>query len=199
MYLNTFTELEAYEERPGAAYGGALFEREAGVDADWPEGEGKRIYAYLQPAMPGFADVLRQLRQSPWRILLAAPGVKTPAQPQGNLRITGELVSLAKVLPQCDAVLSYGGHGMVAAALQAGKPLAMLPGNLEQLLTARRVVQMGAGALPPAEGNGSVESLLERVLQPAAGQAARRFADKYRTYDPHRRAGEIALELGELL
>ena len=58
---------------------------------------------------------------------------------------------------------------------------------------------MGAGALPPAERNGSVESLLERVLQPAAGQAARRFADKYRTYDPHRRVGEIALELDGLL
>ena len=199
VYLNTFTELEAYEERPGAAYGGALFEREAGVDADWPEGEGKRIYAYLQPAMPGFADVLRQLRQSPWRILLAAPGVKTPAQLQGNLRITGELVSLAKVLPRCDAVLSYSGHGMAAAALLAGKPLAMLHGNLEQLLTARRVVHMGGGVMPDAEGRGSIDSLIERALKPAAGQAARRFADKYRAYDPRRRIGEIALELGVLL
>lgn len=198
VYLNTFAELDVYEKRPGAVYGGLLAGSDAGAAPDWPDGAAPRIFAYLQPAMPGFAALVQRLRESALRIVLVAPGVKAPARP-GNVRICGDLASLGVMLPRCDAVLSYGGHGMVAAALLAGKPLALLPGNLEQLLTARRVVQMGAGVLPPAAENEPLERLLERALQPAAQQAARRFADRYRGFDPARRAADIAVELCKLL
>ncbi|MDP3716059.1 MAG: glycosyltransferase, partial [Burkholderiales bacterium] len=46
---------------------------------------------------------------------------------------------------ECDAVVCHSGLGTVTATLRAGKPLLLLPAQLEQYLLARNVEKLGAG------------------------------------------------------
>ncbi|WP_181243157.1 glycosyltransferase [Glaciihabitans tibetensis] len=50
-----------------------------------------------------------------------------------------------EVLPQCDAIVTHGGHGTVMKALAAGVPLVILPHGRDQADNATRVVERGAG------------------------------------------------------
>lgn len=191
VYLNSFAELDAYAPRDGMHYGGVLPGASGGVRAQWPSGN-RRIFAYLQTGTPRCAELLDQLRQAPWAVLAAVPGARS--RESGNLRVAGSMLALEQVLPECDAVLSYGGHGLVAESLLAGKPLALVPGNLEQLLTARQVARLGAGVLAP---DANVCDLIERALDSTVAAAAQRFAVRYSGHDAHARAVEIADQLLE--
>ena len=67
------------------------------------------------------------------------------------------------------------------AFLLAGKPVVMLPGHLEQLLQALRIVQLGAGLLiDPNWPSTELPTLLKKVLtEPSFAANARAFAQKY--------------------
>jgi hypothetical protein len=56
-------------------------------------------------------------------------------------------VHLPEVLTRCDAIVHHGGSGTTMAALAAGLPTAIVPGDSEQENTARRLAALGAGAL----------------------------------------------------
>jgi len=59
-------------------------------------------------------------------------------------------LSLAALLPRCDAVVCHGGAGTTLAALSAGLPLVLLPRGADQFPTAAGVHSVGAGlALRP--------------------------------------------------
>jgi UDP:flavonoid glycosyltransferase YjiC (YdhE family) len=102
-----------------------------------------------------------------------------------NLRFAAAPVDLNATARDADALVTYASVATTTAFLLAGKPVLMLPGHLEQFLTAQRVVEMGAGVLqhpeqPPTE----LAALLARVLHdPVPRDNARAFARKYAQFD----------------
>ncbi len=95
-------------------------------------------------------------------------------------------MSVSHLLPQCDFVVCHGSHQMTAQALLAGKPVLLLPTQLEQFLIMRRVVRqgMGLGVEPQSAAPDFGAALRKLVDDHRFAQAAREFSARYRNHDP---------------
>lgn len=77
-------------------------------------------------------------------------------------------------------LICHGGAGLVAEALQAGRPVLILPQTYEQWLLGQRVEALGAGIL--VNGPNEFERLevaLKDIRDPSYAEAAQAFAAKY--------------------
>ena len=171
-FLLTWPQLDPYghgpEGRPGGDYWGPLPVSVQGVPALWPDGDGPALLAYLKGDYAALEPVLQQLAKAPCRTLAHVVGLNAVLRQRWSgqrLRFATEPVQMSDALSQAAAVLCHGGAGTVAAALQAGRPLLLLPMHGEQAATARRVQAAGPGAcLRPNEVPVKLKSTLTRLL-----------------------------------
>jgi UDP:flavonoid glycosyltransferase YjiC (YdhE family) len=78
-------------------------------------------------------------------------------------------------------VICHASHQMTAQALLAGKPVLLLPTQLEQFLIMRRLVRYGAGlGIAPEVPNADYPSALKALADnPEYAAKAREFAERY--------------------
>ncbi len=174
LFLLSWPELDPYgAQRPAGSCLGPLPPSGVGAAPDWPAGDGPRWLAYLKPEHPALARVLQALAAAPLRTLVA--GARLPAALReglpANLRIVDGPLAMDAALAQADAVACHAGAGTVAAALQAGRPLLLLPMQAEQAETARRVQRLGAGlALPASADAGPLAAAVRALSAPQSPQ-----------------------------
>jgi UDP:flavonoid glycosyltransferase YjiC (YdhE family) len=85
--------------------------------------------------------------------------------------VAAGFVSHDVLLPDCDAVICNGGHGIVARALSHGVPLVVMPGHGDQQENGYRVARAGAGVVVKRRKLDMLPRALRQVL------TDRRFAD----------------------
>jgi UDP:flavonoid glycosyltransferase YjiC (YdhE family) len=180
--LFTCKELDGYgAQRPSAEYLGPLCLKSGAAPA-WPKGEGKRIFAYIRPfrTLPAMLEALRQSGQP---TLIHSPELAPELHARyegGNMHFSAEPVDVMRVAQECDLTILHGGHSVLALMLLAGKPLLVLPLHLEMLINASSVLKLGAGLAAPQLKPEGMQQKLQRLLEePAFGEAARRFAERY--------------------
>ncbi len=182
--LLSFAELDHYPHRENTEYLGTALSVAGGVTPIWPEGDGKKLFAYLKPKYVHTEKVLAQLASSGARVLIYAGGlpqamVARYASPR--LKFSEAPFNIIAASQQCDAAVCHAGHGTVSAMLLAGKPVLLLPIQLEQFLLSKRVVALGAGLL--VDPNTFDQDFAGKLRQLLAGESlaehARAFATKY--------------------
>jgi UDP:flavonoid glycosyltransferase YjiC (YdhE family) len=90
-------------------------------------------------------------------------------------------VDLKRAATEAELVICHSGHGTISAALLAGKPLMLLPLNMEQRMLSLRVTELGAGLAAPALApEGMREKFQWLMAEPAFTAAAKDFAERYR-------------------
>ncbi|MGE0388426.1 MAG: glycosyltransferase [Gammaproteobacteria bacterium] len=186
--LLTYPELDIYPERGPAEYYGITRSFEGSSVPAWPEGRGPRVFGYLYNYFAGLDPLLVALERAQARTLLLCRGAHPDLVRKhagSSVRILNEPMTVSRLLPHADLVVCHGSHQMTAQSLLAGKPLLMLPTQLEQFLIMRRVVRFGAGlgidsAVPDADYGAAISTL------GAEGHTARArvFAARYATHDP---------------
>lgn len=182
-----FAELDYYQGRGAAEFSGPLFALGQGAPADWPPGEGPRVFAYLKAGYAALDRVLVALRDAPVRVLAHVPGASPDTLRRftsATLRFSEAPVDIEAARTQCDIAVCHGGQGTIAAMLLSGKPLLLLPMHMEQGMGAHRLDALGVALTAAPEGAAQVGRLLKRLFaEPGFGQAARAFAATHAGYD----------------
>ena len=163
-------ELDVYGPRSEESYVGAINNISHGQEPQWPGTRKTRIFAYLKAHYAKFDQVLSALSRADASVLIFAQGVarQQVQRYQGaNLAFSTSPVLMSAARAQCDLAVCHAG-GTVDVMLSAGKPLLLLPMQMEQSMTCKRVENAGCGLSytldqPPA----MLEKLLTKLLTSA--------------------------------
>jgi len=180
--LQTYPELEMYPERGQSEYFGVVPAKGRPM-LEWPQGR-PRILAYLYPYYEYLETLVEAISQ------LAGAAIVVCLGPIDDLRRTHESKSLVftdrlldfpQMASQADVVICHGSHQATAEALLASKPMLLLPTQVEQFLTARRVVKQGAAlGIMPAVSNPDFSTALRTLLRETSFAAhALEFSKRY--------------------
>lgn len=186
--LLTYPELDIYPDRGAAEYFGIVPTGEQGAYPVWPAASGPRVFAYLYSYYVGLPSLLAAIADLDVPALVFCRGIDTALREKyrnSPIAFSDAPMSVAQVLPQADIVICHASHQMTAQALLAGKPLLLLPTQVEQMLISRRVERIGAGvAVAPVSAQTDF-ALPLAILAEGKGHAdcARAFAGRYGRLD----------------
>lgn len=190
--LQTYPELEMYPERGLAEYFG-IVPVVGGPRIEWPAGR-PRTLAYVYADYKHLDALLDALARSDGAGIVVCAGLDEPrkhAHASQRLVFSDALVDFQAMAESADVVVCHGSHQTTAEALLVGRPLLLLPTQLEQFLTTRRVVRYGAGLgiLQEAAEPDFSTALATLLRDDRFAQHAENFAARYRA---HRRDTALA-------
>jgi UDP:flavonoid glycosyltransferase YjiC (YdhE family) len=111
--------------------------------------------------------------------------------------VAAGFVSHDAFLPECDAVICNGGHGIVARALSHGVPLVVVPGHGDQQENGYRVARAGAGVVVKRRKLSTLPRATRLVLSDRRFAAsAGRISGEAASLDGPARAAELVESLG---
>ena len=169
-----FPELSHYPQQELQPWIGPIYQDSTAERPDWPNHNGDRVFAYLNPAHPHFGALLQAVTLRRLPTVLHAPGLTLPVFGAIAREIGGgvpESVSLQQspvclktALTECDVVVCHG-VGTLSAALAAGKRVLHLPSHLEQDMVFHRVAvgKLGTG-VPRLASSARVGAALDDLL-----------------------------------
>jgi UDP:flavonoid glycosyltransferase YjiC (YdhE family) len=200
LMLLTYPELDIYPERGPSDYYGITDSGEGSAVPEWPRGSGPRLFAYLYSYFGGLDPLLTAIAALGNPALVFCRGIDAKLKEKfaaSSIHFSADAMAVSRLLPEADAVVCHASHQMTAQALLAGKPVLLLPTQLEQFLIMRRVVRYGAGLgiapeVPKADFTSALKSLAENA---GYGAKAREFAARYAG---HSRDAALATMVGRI-
>jgi UDP:flavonoid glycosyltransferase YjiC (YdhE family) len=153
--VGTFPQLEYPREWPAhVRVTGPLFFELPGEEIEMPEGDGPLVLIAPSTAQDPECELLRValagLADEPVRVLATTNRHRPerPVEVPPNAKLVDWLL-YSQAMPAADVVICHGGHGTVARALAAGKPLLVCPSVGDMGENAARVAWAGSGLSIP--------------------------------------------------
>ena len=181
--LCTLEELDPYKERKNGNYYGSWM-NPGGQKPLWPEGEEKKIFAYLKPfpTLPSLLSTLIELKApSIVYINRIDDKLKRRFSSSPTLKFAGKPQDMSTIAAQCDFAILNATLNTTINLLLAGKPALHLPLYLEHWLTGHYVANLGAGineqTLKPDEMAKKLDML---ITSDSYTKAAQEFSKRYK-------------------
>lgn len=195
--LVTWPELDHYGRGKSDEFVGPLptaAPADGDVNVDWPAGH-MRATGYLQPDYPYLAAVLSALERSGISSIVAIPNGHLWAQQFNSrtLRVLTKRARFDQLLSDADFVTCHGSHNLVVETLQLGKPLLLLPQQIEQAMLARRIQEADLGMCLSPTQHEDLPATLDLMKVGKCKESSRNFAVSKRGYDISRATREIAM------
>ncbi|MFS8095908.1 glycosyltransferase [Lentzea alba] len=146
-------ELEPVQIPPQVRFVGRLISPAKNADLPewWPDLDGRRVVHVTQGTLETGADDLLKPSIEALAgkdLLVVATTGGAPTETLGplpeNVR-AAPFIPHDLLLPKTDLMITNGGWGGVLAALEAGVPMVVVPGELDKAQVAKRVARAGAG------------------------------------------------------
>lgn len=196
--LCTWLELDHFDrEEEEAGYVGPIWtDLPGGKTVEWPDKPGTKVLCSLVLNDNRYDFLWQALQQHGANVVVVSPsgidGICAIARGWG-MTVCQHPVVMTDLLLHCDAVVGHGGMGLTSMALQAGKPLMMLPSQLEQGLLTYRLVNRGLAVSTlsplnkPQMQAGVAQLLQDTSLRDRAMEISRRYAG----YDPQQAVDRV--------
>ncbi|MFT5523165.1 MAG: hypothetical protein ACI9G1_003170 [Pirellulaceae bacterium] len=208
--LTTIPELDHFANRSTGSftYVGCLA-ASSGIQPEWPSGDGPRTFAYLKD--PGedhretFGATLRHLADSklPTIAFISSSTARVQAEySTETFKIYRAPIDLGYVCDNCDLAIINGGHGTTVRLAIAGKPMLILPTQMEQEVTANRVSALGCGLQTTWRNPDMVKQHIAKLKNefPQYRRSAQELADQYSNCTPEKQANaasEVFVQLAD--
>jgi UDP:flavonoid glycosyltransferase YjiC (YdhE family) len=187
-HLTHFAELDCYGPRTSANYIGPIAARNSFPMVEWQQSGGKKVFAYLHSDVPGLEPLLQVIQEVGADVICVIAGA--PDSMIDRLRRTGlnarnKPVDVSMLLPDADLVVGYGSAGLIAESLLRGVPMLLTPLQIEHHLNALMAAKSGAALLVDEQRTvARFRAALHSVMSESRiREAARVFAEKYRSFD----------------
>ena len=206
--LCTWPELDHFDREPGTAdeagtadFVGPIWNDLPEAQAlAWPNKPGTKVLCYLTLTDRRYDFLWQALHMQGANVLVVSPaGIDWVCESTRGWGVTviQRPVRLTNLLPECDAVIGHGGMGLTSMALHAGKPLMLLPLQLEQGLLAYQLAQRGLAISTLNHLNkAQVQARVTQLLQDVALQLrAVRLSARYPGFVPHTAIDRVVTKL----
>ena len=203
--MMTFPELDHYAHSRGpATYLGCLISSLSGAAPVWPPGKGPRVFAYLRREVRHAETLLAALGGLGYPSIVVFPDAPDDVLARNrhpNVAISRVPLETSGLIAGADIAVTYAGHGLTTAFLLAGKPVLLLPGQLEQFTLALRVQEMGAGLIvDPEKPAVDLPQKLQRLASdPVFSGNAQAFAKKYAAFPQETVIGNLVRRIEDML
>jgi UDP:flavonoid glycosyltransferase YjiC (YdhE family) len=173
--LCTFAQTDPFQDlrtADDAAYFGPRLAWSTAHAPAWPDGSGRRIFVYLKGRYretPAVLAALRALGHSVIGYVPGLPAADAARSASPRLMLSAQPVSLRQVARACDLVICNAGHGTCGGALLMGRPLLLIPAQVEQACNARVLRQHGlAHVIEPSAARPDLRAALSAALDDCA-------------------------------
>jgi hypothetical protein len=164
-------------QEPSPTYCGTWGEV-SGFAPEWPKGNGPKVFAYLKNTRLT-PHLLKRLDERGLPTLVYVSGLERPERFYGRaMTVSATPFDIAAVAQSAEVAICHAGLTTTDTLLHAGIPQLLLPINIEQYLTAKNVVAMGAGVCSLLESREAVDQGLSQLFAElnALTSNAREFA-----------------------
>lgn len=157
-----------------------------GEIVDFPHYKGPKIFCYLKPCpeLPVLLKTLQSIECSAIVVTASVPKQLIDAHRAKHIVYSDVPVDMGHVLQRATLGVLNAGMNTTAQFMKAGIPVALLPLHVEQLLVARKVEGLKAGALLNLSSVETAVASLNKAYGSQAKTCAAIFADKYKNFDP---------------
>lgn len=177
VIVRTFPELDLYNNiRQFADYAVGQTTTRANNPVTFSTATRQKILAYLKPGYPQIDRLIRALARVNAEVFIACPGGQESlfqAHLSERFKFSVELVDLRGAMAEADVFLGHGNASSVKESLLAQTPVVVLPIQLEQLLTGKKLQALGFGTLiEEIRSEDELVATLETLLNNRAGYRA---------------------------
>ncbi|WP_260294259.1 glycosyltransferase [Sedimenticola hydrogenitrophicus] len=136
----------------------------------WHPAARRKIFAYLKSYYRDLPELIRRMSGCADEVkVFVSEGPGAQFEIPENVEILNRPANLGSVVEACDVVVCHAGNETVMTTLLGGKPLLLIPLQMEQWLVARQVVRSGAGLMVNLDSQGrDAGELLTRLFDSAS-------------------------------